>query len=111
MAALDAVTEAAFTPEITGATTGLFTVTETPALVVAVFPDVSVAVADNTCAPLATPVVFQLTLYPGPLPVTAVPRLVPSTRNCTLATAMLSVALADTVTVPLTLPAAGAVIV
>ena len=58
MLSLEALTAAALTPEIRG---GLLTVTETPALVAA-FPDVSVAIADNTCVPLATPVVFQLTL-------------------------------------------------
>jgi hypothetical protein len=59
--ALDAVTDVAFTPEITGGATGLFTVTETPALV-AVFPEVSVATAVITCTPFPTPVVFQLML-------------------------------------------------
>jgi hypothetical protein len=43
-------------PVITGGEIGLFTVTETPALV-AVFPDVSAATAVNACAPFAALVV------------------------------------------------------
>ena len=92
---LEALTDAALTPEITG---GLLTVTETVALVV-IFPDASVMTADKTCTPFVAVVVFQVVLYPGPEPVTAVPRLAPSNTNCTLATPALAVAFAETVTV------------
>jgi hypothetical protein len=61
----------------------------------AVFPDVSLATAVNVCVPSPTVVEFQLTEYGAE--VTGAPRFCPSTWNWTLATATLSVALADTV--------------
>jgi hypothetical protein len=111
MLADDDVTDPALTPLITGATTGLFTVTVIP-LAVAVFPTVSVASAVNVWVVLVADVVSQDTAYPGPAPVTALPRFAPSNWNCTDDTPALSVAFADTVTLPLTVaPGAGAVIV
>ena len=83
--------------------------TKTVALA-AVFPDVSVATAVSMCVPLVIPTVFQLMLYPGPAPLTVVPKPAPSKKNCTLAIPAPSVALADTGTVPLTdTPFTGAV--
>jgi hypothetical protein len=86
----------------------LATVTVTLAEV-AVLPEVSRATADSVWAPLAAVVVSHVTAYGGV--VTWTPRLTPSSLNWTPATPILSVALADTVTLPLTVaPASGAVI-
>ena len=76
-----------------------FTVTFTPALVVA-FPAASFATAVSVWLPCETEVVFHEKLY-GEL-VSAEPTFAPSTWNCTLATPTLSEAVALTVTVPLT---------
>jgi hypothetical protein len=85
----------------------LFTVTVTLALVVE-FPAASFAMAVNVCAPFEVVVVFQDVVYG--VAVSSAPRLAPSSWNWTLATPTLSVALADTLTVPDTLaPLAGAV--
>jgi hypothetical protein len=85
------------------------TVTVTPAEV-PVLPAASRATADSIwAAPLVAVVVSQVTAYGGV--VTWTPRLTPSSLNWTPATPILSVALADTVTVPLTVaPARGTVI-
>src|SRR5437870_2928816 len=92
--------------EITGG--ALSTVTLTAA-VVAVLPAASRATAVKLWEPLATRVVFQEIAYGAA--VTSAPRLTPSSLNCTPTTPTLSVALAETVTVPATVaPAAGAVI-
>jgi hypothetical protein len=84
------------------------TVTVTPAEV-PVLPAASRATADRIWAPLVAVVVSQVTAYGGV--VTWTPRLTPSSLNWTPATPTLSVALADTVTVPLSVaPARGTVI-
>src|SRR5437879_13874527 len=84
------------------------TVTLTAAAV-AVFPAASRATAVRVCAPLLAVVVFHERVY-GAV-VTSAPRLAASSLNCIPTTPTLSVALAETVTVPLTVaPAAGAVI-
>ena len=71
----------------------LSTVTEI-AVVVAVFPDVSRARACSVCVPLDAVVVFQEMLY-GEV-VSSVPiSVLPSSRNCTPATATLSDAVAE----------------
>ena len=76
----------------------LSTVTEIAA-VVAVFPEVSRARACSVCVPFDAVVVFQEKLY-GEV-VSSVPSSVlPSSRNCTPATATLSDAVAVRVTVP-----------
>jgi hypothetical protein len=86
----------------------LATVTVAPTEV-PVLPAASRATADSIWAPLAAVVVSQVTAYGGV--VTWTPRLTPSSLNWTPATPTLSVALADTVTVPLTVaPARGTVI-
>src|SRR5690242_21492496 len=86
----------------------LLTVTGTGALVVVRFA-VSRATAVRVCEPLATPVVFQPSEYGAD--VTSPPRLAPSSLNCTPATATLSLAVALTVIVPVTVaPDVGAVI-
>ena len=86
----------------------LATVTVTP-VEVPVLPAASRATTDSIWAPLAAVVVSQVTAYGGV--VTWTPRLTPSSLNWTPATPTLSVALADTVTVPLTVaPARGTVI-
>src|SRR4030095_12324802 len=93
-----------------GAEVVLLTVTGTAALVV-VRLDESRATAVRLCEPFATPVVFQVT-EEGEAPVTSLPRLAPSSLNCTPATATLSLAVAVTVMEPLTVAlAAGAVMV
>ncbi len=93
------------TVEISGGV--LSTVTLTAAA--AVFPAASRATAMRVWAPSATKVVFQEIEYGEA--VTAAPRFVPSSVNWTPTTPTLSVALAETVTVPTTVtPAAGAVI-
>src|SRR5213083_3738714 len=85
----------------------LSTVTLT-ALAGAVLPAASRATAVKLWEPLATRVVFQEIAYGAA--VTSAPRLTPSSLNCTPTTPTLSVALAETVTVPATVtPAAGAV--
>src|SRR5205809_3067097 len=91
--------------EITG--DALSTVTLTAA-VVAVLPAASRATAIRLWEPPATSVVFHEREY-GTV-VSSAPRLTPSSLNCTPTTPTLSVALAETVTVPATVePAAGAV--
>src|SRR5262249_37301989 len=63
---------------------------------------------ESVCDPLATVVVFQVMLY-GDV-VSSAPSALPSSRNCTPATATLSDAFAEMVTVPATVAfAAGAV--
>jgi hypothetical protein len=85
----------------------LLTVTVTAALVV-VFPAPSFAIARSACEPLLTVPVFHETEYG--VVVSRLPRLAPSSWNCTLATLTLSVAFAVTLTVPETVaPFAGAV--
>src|SRR5205814_1792348 len=84
------------------------TVTVTPADVLR-FPAASRATAVSVWLPSFVVVVFHAPAY-GAL-VTSVPRLVPSSSNCTPTTPTLSAALADTFTVPETVaPPAGAVI-
>ena len=86
----------------------LATVTVTRAEV-PVLPDASRATADSVWAPLAAVVVSHVTAYGGV--VTWTPRFTPSSMNWTPATPTLSVALAETVTLPVTVaPARGAVI-
>jgi hypothetical protein len=60
------------------------------------FPAESHATAVTVCVPSATVVVFHVCVY-GAL-VTGAPRLAPSIRSCTLATPMLSLAAAVTLT-------------
>src|SRR5437867_11493958 len=85
----------------------LSTVTAT-AVEVAVFPAASRASAVKLWAPFAASVVVQDRAYGAA--VTSAPRLTPSSLNCTPTTPTLSVALAETVTVPATVePVAGAV--
>src|SRR5689334_12062385 len=108
MVAPDELIEVALTPEITGAATALLTVTEM--LLVAVFPEVSLATALNICVPLTAAVVFHDIVYEGPAPVTIVPRFAPSSWNWTPAIPTLSEAFAETEIVPVTVaPFAGAV--
>jgi hypothetical protein len=86
----------------------LATVTVTPADV-AMFPAASRATADSVWAPLATVVVSHVRAYGSVVTWTA--RFTPSSLNWTLATPTLSIALADTVTLPLMVaPARGALI-
>src|SRR5213594_3478928 len=86
----------------------LSTVTLT-ALAGAVLPAASRAMAVKLWEPLATRVVFHEREYGAA--VTSAPTLTPSSLNCTPTTPTLSVALAETVTVPATVaPSAGAVI-
>src|SRR6059036_2605324 len=90
-------------------TTGdaLSTVTLTAADV-AVLPAASRATAVKVWDPLTASVVFHEREYGAA--VTSAPRFAPSSLNCTPTTPTLSVALAETVTVPETVePAAGAV--
>src|SRR5262245_39543431 len=88
-----------------GKSTALLTVTDRVAVLV--FPAASRATALRVCAPLATPLVFHDTEYGEE--VSSPPILLPSTLNCTPATPTLSDAVADTVTVLLTVaPLAGA---
>ena len=83
------------------------TVTVTPADVVRV-PPASRAIAVNVCVPSVAVKVFQAVAY-GAL-VTSVPRLVPSSWNCTPAIPLEPDAVADTVVVPDTVvPAVGIV--
>jgi hypothetical protein len=108
MVAPEELIELADTPEITGGITGLSTVTEIP--LVAVFSAASLAIAETVCGPLVAVVVSHDTEYEGPAPVTTLPRFPPPTWNCTPVTPTLSVALAETVIVPVTVaPFAGAV--
>src|SRR6185436_2110420 len=75
---------------------------------VVTLPTRSRATAVSVCVPFAVRTEFHETLYG--LVVSSAPRLAPSILNCTPATPRLSLALADTVVVPLMLaPAAGAV--
>jgi hypothetical protein len=86
----------------------LFTVTVTAVLVV-LLPAASLAIARTVCEVFVAVVVFQETEY-GAV-VSNAPRLAPSSWNCTLATPTLSLALAVTEIVPLTVaPFAGALI-
>src|SRR3989475_7025235 len=88
---------------------GALTTVTLTAAAVAVLPAASRATAVRVCAPLLAVVVVQERVY-GAV-VSSAPRLAPSSLNCTPATPTLSVALAETVTVPATVaPAAGAVI-
>ena len=83
------------------------TVIVTPAEVVWL-PAASRARAVSVCVPFVAAVVSQAKLYGAA--VSSAPRFAPSRRNCTPATPTLSEALADTVTVPVTVaPSAGAV--
>jgi hypothetical protein len=77
----------------------LATVTITLALV-ALLPAASLATALSVCEPLLAVVVFHDAEYGDE--VSRLPRLAPSTRNCTLATATLSEAFAVIVMVPVT---------
>src|SRR5439155_3411576 len=87
--------------------TGLLTVTFTAA-VVAELPAASLATALTLWLPFALTVVFQDIEY-GAV-VTSAPRFTPSSLNCTPTMPTLSMALAETVTVPATeAPATGAV--
>ena len=87
--------------------TGLFTVTETFAEV-PTFEEESYAFEESVCVPLATVVVSKIHSYGA---VVSVDFNTPPSRNSTLVTATLSVALAVTVVVPTSVaPAAGAVI-
>jgi hypothetical protein len=80
----------------------------TPTLVVS-FPPTSRARADNVCEPFAVEALFQEMEY-GAV-VSSLPMGDPSSRNCTPAIPRLSLAVADTVTAPVTVaPFAGAVI-
>src|SRR2546426_557345 len=84
------------------------TVTVTPDDVL-VFPAASRATAVSVCDPSGTAAVFQLMEYGEA--VSWAPRFVPSSLNCTPATALLSLAVAVTVIVPETVaPEAGLVI-
>jgi len=75
---------------------------------VAVLPAASLATAVKLCEPLLAVVVFHEIEYGAA--VTSAPRFTPSSLNCTPTTPTLSVALAETVTVPETeAPATGAV--
>src|SRR5688572_9712078 len=68
----------------------------------------SLATAASVCAPIPDVAVFQVYVNVGPDPVTSGPRVTPSRRNCTPATPTLSVAEAETVTVPATVaPSSG----
>ena len=87
--------------------TALFTVTVTAAEVV-LLPAASRATAVSVCVPLVAEAVFQEPEYGDA--VSSVPRFAPSSLNCTPATPTLSVALAETVTVPDTAPTPGEVI-
>jgi hypothetical protein len=83
------------------------TVTVTPADVLT-FPAASRATAVRTCEPSAIVAELQVVAYGGV--VISTPRFAPSILSWTPATPMLSLALADRVTVPVTVaPAAGAV--
>ena len=75
----------------------MFTVTVTVLLVVVWFA-VSRAVAVSVCSPLLAVAVFQETLYG--LDVSSLPKLTPSSLNCTPATPVSSLALAVTETDP-----------
>ena len=86
----------------------MLTVTTTPVDVV-VLPAASRATAVSVWLPLVTVVESQVSVYG--VAVSSAPRLTLSSLNCTPTTAMLSAAVADTVTaLPETVPAAGAVI-
>src|SRR5436190_16661591 len=74
----------------------LLTVTST-AVAVVVLPAASRATAASEWLPLTTAVVFQVIVYGAAR--TSAPRFAPSSLNCTPTTAMLSEAVADTVTV------------
>src|SRR5689334_16878475 len=91
-----------------GTVSALNTDTVTPADVVRL-PAASRATAVNVCVPFAVSVEFQAMLYG--LVVSSAPTLTPSILNCTPATLMLSLAVADTVTAlpEMFAPLAGAV--
>src|SRR5213594_2144150 len=87
---------------------GALTTVTLTAAAVAVLPAASRATAVRVCTPLLAAVVFHERTC-GAV-VTSAPRFAPSSLNCTPTTPTLSVALAETVTVPATVePAAGAV--
>src|SRR5207245_3261116 len=88
---------------------GALTTVTLTAAAVAVLPAASRVMAVRVCTSLLAAVVFHERTY-GAV-VTSAPRLAPSSLNCTPTTPTLSVALADTVTVPaMVAPADGAVI-
>src|SRR5260221_8977219 len=94
--------------ETDGGVTSLDTVTVTPAEVVPL-PAASRATAVSVWLPFAAALVSQDTEYGEAM--SSVPRLTPSSLNCTPTTAMSSLAFAETATVPETVAAAaGAVI-
>ena len=73
-----------------------------------VFPPPSLAIAPRECFPLETPRVFQEPVYGGME--SSVPRFWLSSLNWTLVTAILSLAMAERATVPVTVvPVLGAV--
>src|SRR5438034_11514535 len=91
-----------------GVESRLLTVTVTRAEVAAL-PAASWAMAASRWVPLGTSVVGQTTVYGGTL--TSAPTSAPSTSNCTPPTPTLPEALADTATLPATVPpAVGAVL-
>ena len=89
----------------------LDTVTVTDADVPKLF-ELSLATAVSTCVPLGVPIVFHGIEYVPEFPVvTSVPKLLPSSVNCTPAIATLSVAVALIVMLPATkVPPTGDVI-
>ena len=94
--------------ETTGGVVSLETVTPMTALVVR-FPAASRATADRVCAPFVEDLLSHDALY-GAI-VTSAPNAAPSSSNCTPTTPTLSLAPANTLTVPETVaPLAGAVI-
>ena len=100
-----AVIDDAVTADSTGGAVALGTVTTMPRDVVT-FPAASRATAVSVCAPVAEPAAFHVTVYGAC--VSSAPILVPSTLNFTPATPRASVALADTMTDPVTVaPATG----
>ena len=72
---------------------------------VAWLPAASRARAVSVCAPFVAPVVFHEMEY-GDV-VSSTPRATPSSKNCTPTTPTASVALADTVMIPETVPVGG----
>src|SRR5207248_2814747 len=98
------------TASITGGPVAMFDTVIATEVEVVWLPAASRARAASVCAPLAALVEFHAIVY-GAV-VTSAPTAAPSSRNCTPATATLSLADADTATAdPLTVaPSAGAVI-
>ena len=81
--------------------------TNTTTLAVCWLPAASRAVAVRTCAPLGTVTLSQFVVYGAA--VCGVPRLTPSTANCTLTTPLSSDAAATTAIVPVTIAFAAGV--